>query len=108
MKNSAPRKTGDFLFFKDDIITSEPQGKEISELLIKQARLTEPKLDIIEELLQLSRAAKDMFCICVQWERLPDDVYHTWKDIEQLYDDVTDMVEDFLLMQRQTKDVKEA
>ena len=74
---------------------ADMDGKEVLPALLKAAEHSEISYQIVERLNGI-RAINGVLQIHVEWEGLPDRDDWTWEPLQQVYEDVPGMLEDFL------------
>ena len=89
------------------IYMSSPEDMEASDALLRHAEHSEATYEEAEKLHELRTIGTSKF-IQVEWQGLPDVSDYTWEPLLKLHEDIPDMVQQFLMSQKQTKLVKEA
>ena len=83
-------------------------GKVVSPDFLKHIAHTETKYELVGELVDIDGNKRDGFFLLVMWEGLPDRPDWTWQQLEELYEDVSEKVEEFLVAKKKKRYVREA
>jgi len=79
-------------------------GKIVPQDTLDLAERTESHYEIIEKILDIGAAPDGLF-FQVQWEGLPDKRDFTWCPIDELYEDIPEMVKEFLSSYKKKKKI---
>lgn len=81
---------------------------KVSEELRKHVKHRKAKYELIDELMDIPGNTRDGIIVQVKWLRLPDKRDWTWQRLEELLEDVSERVKEYLSTCKKNRDGKAA
>ena len=82
--------------------SSAIDGKEVAKEVLDLAKQSESRYEVVDAIVDIGDASDGLF-FRVRWDGLPDEQDFTWHPIQDLYDDIPDMVLDYLMTSPKTQ-----